>query len=140
MHRNNGNRAFILAAAALVLVTVMAVGLVPVYMASRTTPTPTPTFEPFVLPTASDPYIPRPGGAVAPPKLPSNWGNTQRRTYCPECQAAGQSVNVWSDSSMQSVACRLDWNLPVAVVEQYGGMSLITGNGCRGWVRTSLLR
>jgi hypothetical protein len=128
MHRNNGNRAFILAATALVLVTVLAVGLAPVYMASRTTPTPTPTFEPFVLPTVSDPYI-----AV-------ETGMFSRSLYCPECQAAGLSANVWTDTSMQSVACRLDWNLPVAVVEQYGSMSLITGNGCRGWVRTSLLR
>jgi hypothetical protein len=79
---------------------------------------------------------PKPARRISAPSAPA----VQRSLYCPECQAAGQSVNVWSDSSMQSVACRLDWNVPVAVVEQYGGMSLITGNGCLGWVRTSLLR
>lgn len=126
----SGNFIFVLVAASLVLVAVLSVGLVLAYAmrGPAAAPMPTPTFEPFVLPTASDPYIPAPGGRV------------QRRTWCPECKATGVSANVWTDAAMSQVVCRLNWDVAVSVIEQSGDMALVSGQGCRGWIRTSLLR
>ena len=79
---------------------------------------------------------PAPARRIPAPSAPT----IQRRTYCPDCQTTGQPANVWTDATMSSVACRLAWDVPVTVIEQTGGMALVSGRGCRGWIRTSLLR
>lgn len=125
------NLVFVLLAAVLVLVTVAAVGLAFAYPTISARPAPTPTFEPFVLPTL-------PASPAA--RRPVATRTALRYTYCPECQSTGQAANVWADAAMSSVACRLPWGTQVAVLQTGGGMALVSGGGCRGWMRTSLPR
>ena len=77
-----------------------------------------------------------PARRISAPAAPA----VQRHTYCPDCLATGQPANVWSDATMTGVACRLSWNTPVTVLEETGGMARISGSGCQGWIRTSLIR
>lgn len=139
MQRNRRESlAFWLAAALLVSIAVLALGAAVTWTLRSATPpaTPRPTLAPLVIPTLSDPFTPahRRGPAATPTRT------VQRRTWCPECAAAGQPANVWSDAAMSRVVCRLAWNAPVAVLDELGGMALVSGSGCRGWMRTSLLR
>lgn len=61
---------------------------------------------------------------------------------CPDCKAAGQPANIWSDQALSTVACRLQWGDVVNMLEVSVDKSLarVQGGNCSGWVRVSLFR